>query len=123
MPPPLAGKVMRVEVTGGLMADLLIRDGIVITMDPQRRVLENTSVAITDGRIIDIGPTSEVTSRHKAAKVVDARRRAVLPGRGALHAHMGGGLLVTTIEGLDSARCGARASRWLQEVVALDWWR
>ena len=43
------------------MADLLIHDGIVITMDPQRRVLDSTSIAIADGRIIDIGPASELS--------------------------------------------------------------
>jgi len=105
------------------MADLLIHDGIIITMDPQRRVLEGTSVAIADGRIIDIGPASELTPRHRAAKTIDARRKVVLPGMVDLHAHMGGGLLKTIGEGLD-------ASRWrnLFEFVCShtsdhDWWR
>ena len=92
------------------MADLLVENGIVITMDPRRRVLEDTSVAIEDGRIVDIGPAAELRSRHKAATTIDARRKAVLPGLVDLHAHMGGGLIKTIGESLDGARW--RAVRW-----------
>src|SRR5262249_60961822 len=106
-----------------MMADLLIRDGIVITMDPQRRVLDNTSVAIAGGRVIDVGPTSELTSRHNAAKVIDARRKAVLPGMVDLHAHMGGGLVKTIGDSLDGARWRNMMEFICSRATSPEWWR
>ena len=35
--------------------DILIENGTVITMDPQRRVLEASSVAVDKGKIVEIG--------------------------------------------------------------------
>jgi 5-methylthioadenosine/S-adenosylhomocysteine deaminase len=105
------------------MADLLVHDGIVITMDPRRRVLENTSVAIADGRIVEVGPAAELRSRHRSAKTIDAQRKAVLPGLVDLHAHMGGGLLKTIGEGLDGARWRNMLEFVLSRATTLDWWR
>jgi 5-methylthioadenosine/S-adenosylhomocysteine deaminase len=105
------------------MADLLIHNGIVITMDPQRRVLEDTSVAVAGGRIIEIGPAAELQSRHMGAKTINARRKAVLPGMVDLHAHMGGGLLKTIGESLDGARWRNMVEFVLSRATSLDWWR
>ena len=73
------------SIREGAMADLLIHNGIVITMDPQRRVLENTSVAIAGDRIVEIGPAAELRARHEGASTIDAtpQGRASRPGRPA----------------------------------------
>jgi cytosine/adenosine deaminase-related metal-dependent hydrolase len=105
------------------MVHLLIHNGIVITMDPERRVLDNTSVAIKDGRIIEIGPATELQSRHRTAKTIDARRKAVLPGLVDLHAHMGGALLKTIGESLDGARWRNMLEFVFSRTTTLDWWR
>jgi cytosine/adenosine deaminase-related metal-dependent hydrolase len=105
------------------MADLLIHNGIVITMDPQRRVLEDTSIAIENGRIVEIGPAAELQARHRATKTINARRKAVLPGLVDLHAHMGGGLLKTIGESLDGARWRNMLEFVLSRTTTLDWWR
>ena len=73
--------------------DLLIAGGTVITIDPQRRVIEDGAVAIAGDRIVDVGPTAEVSRRHAAKRTIDARRKAVLPGLIDCHAHAGHGLL------------------------------
>ena len=41
------------------MADILIINGIVVTMDGTRRVIEDGAVAITADRINDIGSTAD----------------------------------------------------------------
>ena len=105
------------------MADLLIHNGIVITMDPQRRVLENTSVAIADNRIVEVGPAAALQARHPAAKTIDATRKAVLPGLVDLHAHMGGSLIKTIGEGLDAVRWRNMLEFVLSRATDLDWWR
>ena len=82
------------------MIDLLITGGTVITMDPVRRVIEGGAVAIKGSRIVAVGPAAEVPGT--AARVIDARGHAVLPGLIDGHAHAGHGL-VKTMAGGDSA--------------------
>ncbi len=77
------------------MADLLILHGTVITMNPERRVIEDGAVAITGDRIVAIGTTDEITAAHDAPETIDARRKAVLPGLIDVHAHAGHGLIKT----------------------------
>ncbi len=77
------------------MADILIINGIVVTMDPARRVIENGAVAIAGDRIVAVGTTAEVTARHGAPKVIDASRKIVMPGFIDAHAHAGHGFIKT----------------------------
>ncbi len=77
------------------MADILITGGVVITMDPARRVIEDGAVAITGDRIVAVGPSAEVKAQHSAPRVIDAHRKAVLPGLIDCHAHAGHGLVKT----------------------------
>ena len=59
--------------------DCLIENGTVMTMDPQRRVLDNASVAIHGGKIAEIGPAEELRKKYSAKKTINARRRVVMP--------------------------------------------
>lgn len=75
--------------------DLLITGGTVITIDPQRRVIDDGAVAIAGDRIVEVGPTADVAPKYAAKRTIDARRKAVLPGLIDCHAHAGHGLLKT----------------------------
>lgn len=77
------------------MADILIKNGVVIAIDPQRRIIHDGAVAITGDRIVAVGPTAEVEVAHPAAEVIDARGMAILPGFVDAHAHAGHGLIKT----------------------------
>lgn len=80
--------------TGNLQtADILITGGTVITMDPERRVLENTAVAIVGDEIVGIGPTEELEATYQATQVIDASRNVVMPGLIDGHGHAGHGLV------------------------------
>jgi cytosine/adenosine deaminase-related metal-dependent hydrolase len=105
------------------MADLLIHNGIVITMDRERRLLEDTSVAIEGQRIVEIGPAAELQARHGGARTINARRKAVLPGMVDLHAHMGGGLVKTIGESLDGARWRNMMEFICSRATSPEWWR
>jgi 5-methylthioadenosine/S-adenosylhomocysteine deaminase len=105
------------------MTDILIENGIVITMDPRRRVLENTSIAIANGRITDIGDADKLKTRAAGAKRIDARRKAVLPGLVDLHAHMGGGLIKSIGESFDAVRWRNLIEFVLSRATSLEWWR
>lgn len=86
--------------------DLLIENGTVITLDPQRRVLEHHSVAVAGDRIVAIGPADELRARYQPKQVIDAHRKAVLPGLIDSHAHAGHGMLRTM-------GTGGSASAWM----------
>lgn len=68
-------------------ADILIRDGIVITMDGAGTVHENGAVAIRDGAIVDVGDSRSIVATFEAKETIDARGMAVLPGLVNLHFH------------------------------------
>ncbi len=75
--------------------DLLIERGTVITVDAERRIIEDGALAVRDKRIVAVGTTAELRSRFRAARTLDAHRKAVLPGLVDAHAHAGHGLLKT----------------------------
>ena len=75
--------------------DLLIENGTVITVDGERRVIEDGAVAVLADRIVAVGTTAELRTRYLASQVINAHRKAVLPGLIDCHAHAGHGLLKT----------------------------
>ena len=84
-------------------ADLLIANGVVVTIDDTRRILENASLAVTDGVITAVGPALQV----RAKRTIDARGNIVMPG--LVDAHMHECLLRGCAEDLP-------LMRWLEEI-------
>jgi 5-methylthioadenosine/S-adenosylhomocysteine deaminase len=70
--------------------DLLVEGGTVVTMDAQRRVLEDGAVAVRGDAIVAVGSRAELASRYTAARRILARGKLVLPGliNGHTHAPM-----------------------------------
>jgi 5-methylthioadenosine/S-adenosylhomocysteine deaminase len=68
-------------------ADLLI-EGIVITMDADRRVLRDGAVAVRGDRIVAVDQAAELRSRYDADRVLGGPRRIVLPGLIDCHNHL-----------------------------------
>jgi 5-methylthioadenosine/S-adenosylhomocysteine deaminase len=70
--------------------DLLVTNGTVITMDSQRRVLEDAAVAVRGDSVVAVGASAELTSKYAPAKVIDAHGAIVMPGliNGHTHAAM-----------------------------------
>ncbi|MBM3524872.1 MAG: amidohydrolase, partial [Alphaproteobacteria bacterium] len=77
------------------MNEILIVDGIVVTMDATRRVVEHGAVAIRDDRIVEVGDTAAMRGRYPKAQIIDAERHVVMPGLIDGHAHAGHGLVKT----------------------------
>jgi 5-methylthioadenosine/S-adenosylhomocysteine deaminase len=69
-------------------ADLLITNGTVVTMNPQREVIEDGAVAVVDDEIAAVGRAGEIRAEYDAARVIDAAGHAVLPGFISTHAHV-----------------------------------
>jgi 5-methylthioadenosine/S-adenosylhomocysteine deaminase len=68
-------------------ADLLVTNGTVITMDGQRRIIENGAVAVRGDSIVAVGASADLAAQYDAAKIVDARGAIVMPGLINGHAH------------------------------------
>jgi cytosine/adenosine deaminase-related metal-dependent hydrolase len=92
--------------------DLLIDGGTVVTVDGERRVIEDGAVAVRGDRIVAVGGSAELRARFDAREVIDARRMAVLPGLIDSHAHAGHALLKTIAT-------GRGANAWMEAAGAI----
>lgn len=70
------------------MIDILIRGGVIYTMDGSRRIIGDGAVAIDGGSIVDVGPTRGLDQEYLAERVIEASGRAVLPGFVNVHTHL-----------------------------------
>lgn len=77
------------------MADLIVAHGHVITMDDRRSIIDDGAIAIVKDRIVDIGSTADILSRHQAPEIINATGMVVIPGLIDAHAHAGHGLIKT----------------------------
>ena len=68
-------------------ASLVISNGIVITADGNRRVLNPGSIAINGSDIVAIDTPANIAARFKAADTIDAAGRVVMPGLINTHTH------------------------------------
>jgi 5-methylthioadenosine/S-adenosylhomocysteine deaminase len=68
--------------------DLLITNATVLTVNLSNEVLQNSAIAIRDGSIVDLGPSTTVGRRYAAKRTIDAQGAIVLPGFVNLHAHL-----------------------------------
>jgi 5-methylthioadenosine/S-adenosylhomocysteine deaminase len=68
--------------------DLLISGGVVITMDKDRRVIEDGAVAVKGGRIVAVGSRAEVVKNYKARETVNAKGQVIIPGLVNGHTHV-----------------------------------
>ncbi|MBS7526935.1 amidohydrolase [Fusibacter paucivorans] len=67
-------------------ADLILKNGHVITMDSERQIAE--AIAVRNGRILAVGSNAAVCSfASSETKVVDVHRRTILPGFIDAHSH------------------------------------
>ncbi|HXE74616.1 MAG TPA: amidohydrolase [Candidatus Xenobia bacterium] len=67
--------------------DLLITGGTVVTVDAERRVIENGAVAIRGERIVAVGPAAELEKKYKPRRRRRADGRLILPGLINTHTH------------------------------------
>ncbi|GGC11628.1 amidohydrolase [Novosphingobium endophyticum] len=69
-------------------ADLLIVNGDIVTMNPEREVLVGGAIAVSGDRIVAVGSTSRLRGAYRPAVVVDAAGGVVTPGFINGHQHL-----------------------------------
>ncbi len=98
------------------MVDLLIENGIIVTVDNKRQILKRGNLAIEDGKISCIEKTSQVSSKNNAEKIVNAKGKIVMPGFVCVHHH----LYSTFARGMTVP--GEPATNFT-EILKRVWWR
>lgn len=69
------------------MDDLLIEKGLVITLDKTRRIIQEGSVAVKDGKVVAVDKAETVARTHSARKVIPCNGKVILPGFVNAHVH------------------------------------
>jgi cytosine/adenosine deaminase-related metal-dependent hydrolase len=67
---------------------ILIEHAIVITMDRERRILTDGSILVDGRDVVQVGPARTVRPPRPPARIIDGRRRVVLPGFVDTHVHL-----------------------------------
>ncbi|MGE3488616.1 MAG: amidohydrolase [Vicinamibacterales bacterium] len=85
----LAAPLFRSAVSARQVTDvsLVVANGIVITVDGTRRVLNPGSVAIDGARIVAVDTPAAIAARFRAADTINATGRVVMPGLINTHTH------------------------------------
>jgi 5-methylthioadenosine/S-adenosylhomocysteine deaminase len=67
-------------------ADLIVTNGLVVTMNDRKDVIEGGTVVVKDSRIVAVGPAA-IAAHYTAPKTIDARGGIVMPGMINSHTH------------------------------------
>ena len=70
------------------MVDILIKRGLVYTMDSSKHIIEDGAIAIKGNSIFEVGKTSDLITKYSADITIDAKGKAVLPGFVNVHTHL-----------------------------------
>jgi len=68
--------------------DLLILGGTIVTMNKDRRIIENGAVAIKDDKIAMVGARATVTKNLTAKRTINAAGKVIIPGLINTHTHV-----------------------------------
>jgi 5-methylthioadenosine/S-adenosylhomocysteine deaminase len=70
------------------VVDLIVSGGTVVTMDSERRVIENGAVAVKGGRIVSVGSATEIDRNYTAREIINAAGKVIIPGLINGHTHV-----------------------------------
>ncbi len=90
--------------------DLLVTGGAVVTMDADRRFIEDGAIAVQGDAIVTVGPRAIIEAKYSGAQSINAKGKLVLPGfvNGHTHAAM------TLLRGL---RDDVTLDDWLRKYI------
>ena len=79
----------RKPLIGAIVAvDTIILGGTIVTMDGDRRVIENGAVAVKGDKIVAIGKRADISKQYHAVRSINATGRVIIPGLINTHTHV-----------------------------------
>jgi cytosine/adenosine deaminase-related metal-dependent hydrolase len=75
------------------MADLMLKNATIITMNQRREIIQDGAVVIEENGIVDVGKTKKIKSSHRVEREIDCRGKLVLPGLVDCHVHLAQALI------------------------------
>jgi len=109
-------------IDGIPQAELLLANGTIVTVDPERRVLTHSSVAVANGRILEIGPAEELQTKYRFGAILDCSNKAILPGLIDLHGYIGWSIMKSLGDGLSAVNQRGLYERILSQLTDEEWW-
>jgi 5-methylthioadenosine/S-adenosylhomocysteine deaminase len=67
---------------------LLIDGGFIVTLDPERRMIQDGAILIEGDSIAAVGKSGQVKEKFKWTRLLDARNKVILPGFVDTHIHL-----------------------------------
>ena len=98
--------------------DILIKGGHLLTMDMKGTLYDDGAIAVNDGKIVEVGNSASLEKKYTGEKVIDAKRKAIMPGLIDTYGHSGHGL----IGGFHHPRHGWPAGKLYWDVTTDKWW-
>ena len=71
-----------------IRVDLLVLNGTLVTMDKDRRIIQDAGIAVEHGRIVAVGSSADIVKMYLAPARVDATGKIVIPGLINGHTHI-----------------------------------
>ncbi len=68
--------------------DVIVRDGMVVTMDSEFRIIHDGALAIRGTQIIAVGSAADISAHYTAAEVVSCAGQYIIPGLVNAHTHV-----------------------------------
>ena len=68
--------------------DMLVAGGTVVTMNAERRIIEDGAVAVKGDTIVAVGSRANIEAKYAAAQTINAKGKLVLPGFINGHTHV-----------------------------------
>ena len=97
---------------------LIIRNGTVVPMDNENRILTNGAVVVKGNTIVEVGDADAILRRYSADRVLDAAGKVVMPGLVDTYGHAGHGL----IKGIYHPERGWPTGKFYFHATSEDWW-
>lgn len=93
--------------------DILLRNGIVVTMNGNYDVFEDGAVAIRDDSIVAVSPAAEIAGAYQAREEIDCAGNVIMPGLVNAHTH----IPMTLMRGLND---DLRLDVWLGYLMPVE---
>jgi 5-methylthioadenosine/S-adenosylhomocysteine deaminase len=69
-------------------ADIIISNGVILTVNNSDEIINDGVVVIKKNRIIDMGRSSSIKNKYEAEKEIDAKNGVIMPGFVNTHTHL-----------------------------------